>query len=248
MDHEYTFGNDVTTDTSGNGYHLTSSVYPVLETSTASCKGSKCVKFDEASSQYLNLPAHSFGQYVSGFTFSFWFKSDGGGNEWTRIFDFGNGESSDNILVTKDLYFRIQRGTSESSTNLDDPTTGVWTHVVWTINPSSVGSTSAIWNIYIDGSLKSTETDMHYPKDIVLSNMYLGRSNKASESTYNGWIDDFRIFGYAVTADEALLLYVSVSSPAGSYYATGSSTPTEVSSTPTEGSTEISTPTEVGSN
>ena len=51
-----------------------------------------------ASSQYMSIDPFTTG--TTGLTFATWYKSDNSGY-FARIFDFGNGEEVDNILLSK---------------------------------------------------------------------------------------------------------------------------------------------------
>jgi hypothetical protein len=58
-----------------------------------------CIFLDGGGKQYLAAPEFSFGLYP-GLSFSAWFKDTGSGNS-AHIMDFNNGDSLDNILVSR---------------------------------------------------------------------------------------------------------------------------------------------------
>lgn len=169
-----------------------------------------------ASSQYLLTS--SFTPTTAGLSFAFWYKSNGSGT-WGRIFDFGNGNSSDNILcspvavsdtsVSNSLGFSSYSGSTGinkyiTDINYNDNT---WRHVVWTLTYATSGSATSTWNIYINGVLKTTFT-AYYPNTAVTrTNAYIGRSNWAADGYYNGNIDDFRIYNTVLTASQANTIY-----------------------------------------
>eukprot|EP01035_Chromulina_nebulosa_P024292 gene24292-biopygen15845 len=58
------------------------------------------LKLSAASSQFMSIGSFTTG--TAGLTFASWWKSDNSG-DFARLFDFGNGPDSDNILITRDF-------------------------------------------------------------------------------------------------------------------------------------------------
>jgi hypothetical protein len=165
-----------------------------------------------ASSQYVQAPNYTPG--TNGLTFSCWYKSNGSGN-WARIFDFGNGASSDNILLSTNgqglnqLAFSSFSGATERNFYLTDMNynDNVWRHITWTLTYAAPGSVTSTWNIYINGVFKTTTTNCYPNPNVTRTNAYIGRSNWSVDAYYNGYIDDFRIYNRVLSASEAASLY-----------------------------------------
>ena len=142
----------------------------------------------------------------NGLTFATWFRSDNSGS-WARIFDFGNGQASDNILMglygaTNELvvttFLGNQLTTFASST--EQVNNNVWFHAVWILFPTGN------WVVYLDGQVVIQVT-ASYPNVLVRSSNYLGKSNWKSDPYFNGAIRDFRMYNRTLSAAEVSLLY-----------------------------------------
>jgi hypothetical protein len=142
-------------------------------------------------------------------SFSFWFFSSSS-LTWARIFDFGNGVASDNIIAyinSNNLGLAVYGGNSTTNpvsqfdnifSSVND---GIWRHVVWTLNSSGT------WKIYINGVLQSTKTSTRYPSNVSRSLNYLGKSNWSADPNFKGGIDDFRIYKQELTQANVTTLY-----------------------------------------
>jgi hypothetical protein len=141
------------------------------------------------SSQYVSLPA-GIGAMK---TFSAWVKW-GGGNDWQRIFDFGQNDISYAMLTTKansgKLRFEITPNGSGETRDLDSPAplpTNVWTHVVVALD-----GRQAI--MYINGQAVAVNSSVNLlPSDVMGAADYLGRSQFSADPYFNGQLDDVEI-------------------------------------------------------
>lgn len=155
-------------------------------------------------SQYIQLPGMMLPS--NGISFSFWFKSNNSPS-WARIFDFGNGYPSNNILLTingGNLEYFVFNGTTsynkQIASNVND---NKWRHIVWTLSPNP-----NIWNIYVNGNLTSTFKDMYYPNPVFMNYLYINRSNWGANSGLIGNLADFRIyFGTPLTQSQIANIY-----------------------------------------
>jgi hypothetical protein len=90
---DYATGTGVSDATLQNGASINNSNYIV---------GTGSISFSSSSSQYLSLNSSSLNSAsfpgTNGVSFASWFQSNGNGT-WARIFDFGNGSSSNNIYL-----------------------------------------------------------------------------------------------------------------------------------------------------
>jgi hypothetical protein len=217
-------GNDMLTDSSGNGYHLINNGGSIFDNGNYRL-GNGSVYFN-GSSQYLDFPA-SINPYTiwnngNGITFACWFKMSTSSGTWARIFDFAdnaiNAFGSNWITISRNgtgttLYLEIN--INSSKTNFATAISYIsnnWHHVVWSI------SSSGTWSIWIDsvpqilsgtgatGTLTGT-----YPKmlpNVTWTKRYIGRSgNGTGDGWYVGNIDDFRIYNKVLTNFEVNTLF-----------------------------------------
>lgn len=178
--------------------HLNASILGTASYSTSHKSGEKSFHFN--GSTHLMLP-YTVG-HQDEMTIATWILWDGG-NEWQRIFDFGN-NTSHYLFFTpcggNEMRFVLKNGGDEqivSATKLD---TDSWIHLAITFKP--VGDKfSAI--IYRNGVEVGRRDDLTIrPSDIAPSFCYIGRSMFAADPMFRGNLDDFRIYNYALTANE----------------------------------------------
>jgi hypothetical protein len=133
-------------------------------------------------------------------------------NNWERVFDFGTGTNVYMFLTpdngaTNTLRYAITTGSAGGEQQLNGPaiTPGVWTHVAVTLS----GTTGTL---YVNGMAVATNTAMTLnPSNLGTTNQnYLGKSQWAPDPAYSGSIDDFRIYGRALSASEIAQLSTPV--------------------------------------
>lgn len=148
------------------------------------------------------------------FTVSFWARPDTLPS-WVPLVQIGS---------STDTFFLLQSSTNGTTTGFgatfkaagvatqerlllgagNDLPLNAWTHVVFTMN----GSTG---KIYFDGVLRATRTDF----TIGIGDVGVGGTTTANfiggtswgDSRFDGLIDDFRLYGYELTADQVTQLY-----------------------------------------
>jgi len=165
------------------------------------------------SASYLNLGTIA-NIPTSGMSFTCWIYPLSTNGDWHRIFDFGNGPGSDNILIgfqnnQQNLAWHISGyGTATQETNIISNKTIInkWTHVIWTLsNPNANNRCTS--KLYIDKQLERTSSNMIYPRNIPRQYNYIGKSNWNSDPYYKGYIDDFMMFDKELTQTEINELY-----------------------------------------
>jgi hypothetical protein len=130
-----------------------------------------------------------------------------GGSPWQRIFDFGNGETESMFLtpstdlVGGKLQFSIQKGDVSQDLQATLLPFKEWTHVTITLKANEA-------RMYVNGELVA-ESDAFSltPDDFKPALNYLGRSQFASDALFNGNIDEFVMYNYAISAEKAEELY-----------------------------------------
>ena len=123
-----------------------------------------------------------------------------GGDAWQRLWDFGNGTSQYMFFTPKSdsgMRFSIKNGGDEqqvrSSRNMP---LNKWTHVALTIDENGA-------KLYINGELEAENTEINIrPSDFRPSLNYIGHSQFAADPDLKAYVDDFRIFNYALTPSE----------------------------------------------
>jgi rhamnogalacturonan endolyase len=135
------------------------------------------------------------------FTIATWVKPDSL-SDWARIFDFGTDTSAYMFLTaraggTGNLRFAITIGAGEQQVNGPALPIGTWTHLAISL----LGSTATL---YVNGIPASTNTGVTLrPSSLgTTTRNFLGESQFSADPTFMGAIDDFRIYGRALTPAE----------------------------------------------
>ncbi|EDQ86540.1 uncharacterized protein MONBRDRAFT_33805 [Monosiga brevicollis MX1] len=152
---------------------------------------------------YVQLPPRRlFGE--SDLSFCVWVKF-GSNNYWERIFDFGSTYGSQRIYMSRvgndnTILLDVHKNGGNTDVRADLPNSTDYTHVCATID-------SAGGHMYINGEL-AQETPGVPKLDLLNSNLnYIGRSYYDQDASTDAKMDDFRIYGYALSATEVSTLY-----------------------------------------
>jgi uncharacterized caspase-like protein len=156
--------------------------------------------------QYVRLP-DGITSYMKEFTIAVWLKLDRN-DLWARVFDFGKNDSSYLMFSTQTdlngLRFAITKGTWSGEQQLDVARTirsKQWTHVAVTL-----AGRQAI--LYLDGKeVGRINTVTIDPTMIQSTNNFLGKSQYGNDPCLSGALDDFRIYGKALGAQEIASIY-----------------------------------------
>ena len=155
-----------------------------------------------ASSQYASLPTGIVGT-LSNFTIIMWVRLNSTAN-WSRIFDFGNGTTTNMFLTPQNggsgtLRFAITTngGGAEQQINCSSTlSTGAWHQVAVTLS----GTTGIL---YLNGVSVGTNSGMTIKPSSLgdTVNNYLGKS-QYPDPYLDGSLDEFRIYNAALSAAE----------------------------------------------
>ena len=117
------------------------------------------------------LPDLMLGQYA-GFTVQAWFNSTNIGTDWQRIIDFGNGASSNNIIVgvVGSQLFINSVGSGPNYIAGPILASNTWYHVSAVFS----GTTASL---YLNGALQGTLIGMPQTQNVARSGNYWGKSN-----------------------------------------------------------------------
>ena len=199
----YTFEQN-TNDVTGKAKHATAVNGPVY----VSGKYGSAISLD-GTNDHLTLPA-GIVSAATDMTIATWVKQDAG-KTWARIFDFGTGTSTNMFLAPKSgigtLRFAITKGGVEQTVDTDSIPSGQWVHV-------AVRLFGDQGSLYVNGELVSTNNNMtHNPYDLgSTTNNYIGRS-QWPDPYFDGSIDDFRIYNYALSDLDIKKLYDATPDP-----------------------------------
>ena len=191
-------------DTSGNGHGGT-----LVGTATfpAAVIGNG-LSLPGVSGDYVALPGALL-QTVTSVTLALWVnvRAD---QAWQRVFDFG---SSPNVYMfltphaggTSIARFAISTTGNATEQRLDATSVlpvGAWTHVAIVLGAG--GGT-----LYINGAAVGTNAALTLrPADLgAAANNWIGRSQFTADPSFNGQIDDLRIYASALTAGQITTIY-----------------------------------------
>jgi len=157
--------------------------------------GSKAIALN-GTDAFVQLPANLANLHEISFaTWVYW----NGSTTDQRIFDFGSSLTEYMFLTPKvilgGLRFTIKYGGVEQRLNASALPVGKWSHVAVTL-----GTTLA--RMYVNGVMVAESNAITIsPMDFKPYLNYIGRS-QSSAPLFNGNIDDFRIYNYALSANE----------------------------------------------
>lgn len=162
-----------------------------------------------AGSQYVQLPYEIAS--TDELTFATWINWRKSTPINQRIFDFGNGTRQYMYLTPSNgskMSFVVNDGTGEKTLDCKASLeTSAWHHVAVTIGE---GQTV----IYLDGEEAASTTALTVtPGKLHPTLNYLGRAQNGSVAFLNAYLDDVRIYNYALTADDIKRLVTD--SPSG---------------------------------
>jgi len=130
-----------------------------------------------------------------------------GGNNWQRIFDFGNNTTQYMVLTPKSaantLRFTITvsgNGAGEQILETSPLPVGEWSHVAVTLS----GDTGTL---YVNGAVADSRTITINPADFSPSLNYIGKS-QWPDPYFDGLVDDFRIYNRSLSTTEVNALAV----------------------------------------
>jgi hypothetical protein len=142
------------------------------------------------------------------FTISVWIYPMNVGS-YSRIIDFGNGSSADNIIFTisysnsSQPFFELFSGSNKvfQMTSSKPITLNQWQFLTSTINGTNA-------RIYLNGTLVAELNFQSYirPFNIWRSSCYIGKSNWASHGYSHSFLDDLRFYNKSLTHEEIIEL------------------------------------------
>lgn len=185
-------------DASGNNIHGTM-VGGVTAATNRFGEADKSLQLN-GTNGHITVPS---GVYFDGsdFTVTAWVRRAATTN-WSRLFDFGNGSNSDNILLalssgtTGRPVISIRQGGTivGEHTSPSSFANNQWVHLTYTWS-NTVGT------LRVNGSIVASGTQQA-PLNVVRTLNYLGRSNFSNDAFANARFDDFRMYNRVLESHE----------------------------------------------
>jgi Concanavalin A-like lectin/glucanases superfamily/Putative Ig domain len=204
-------GGAVAADSSGRAKDATLVNAPSFTTG----KVNNAIQLTQASSQYVTMPSGIVSDLTTA-TIMGWVKTSSV-STWQRVFDFGTGTTNYMFLAPQYATgsaankprFAI-RTSSVTEQQIDSSVTmpvGSWNHIAVVLN-GSVGT------LYLNGVAVGQNTAMTLnPSSLGATTLnYLGKS-QFSDPYLNGSLDEFRIYGRALSASEISLFASPLAAP-----------------------------------
>ncbi len=120
---------------------------------------------------------------------------------WQRIFDFGSDTEHYMFLTPNngsEMRFVMKNGGDEEILSASKPSLYQWVHIAVTIGEDAV-------ILYVNGEEVAKSNSMTIrPSDIKPAICYIGRSQFDADPMLKAYIDDFRVYNYALSADEVM--------------------------------------------
>ena len=196
-------------DSTGNGYDgVAPNVASAFIDGPGGVGSALSLSGDDFGDDYVELPIGSLIASLTDATFALWVDYSGQGGAWQRIFDFGSGTSQFIFLCPirggdSALLFEVNgpgAGTNLLAAPFTMPTG--WHHVAGVVDASTMELI-----LYLDGAEVGRTPTTDLPSDVgETTQNWLGRSQFVADPFYNGAIDDFRIYGRALSQEEILYL------------------------------------------
>ena len=165
--------------------------------------GTKSITFDKKT--YAMLPYAA--AHHDEITICTWVRWSTGGSNWQRIFDFGNNTEQYMFLCPNngsEMRFVMKDKGDEQIISTTKLTASSWRHVAVTIKPDSTSGKVSV-RLYVNGEEKAASDDFTIkPTDIAPSLCFIGRSMFVNDPLFDGRLDDFRIYNYALSQEEIL--------------------------------------------
>jgi len=147
---------------------------------------------------FLTLPEDTY--FNSDFTFEIWIYKRNN-NNWSRVFDFGNGPNQNNVIVALSkqtsgkFSFHVNNDNLNRSFEFEDVIpTNEWVHLTLRL-------TAHMGWVYINGEFVKLGL-LQQPDDTERAINYIGRSNWANDEFADMLIDEFRLYKIALEPEE----------------------------------------------
>jgi hypothetical protein len=167
---------------------------------------------DDFANQYVELPIGPLMQNLRSCTFATWVDYVFEGENWVRVFDFGNSSTEGYLFLSpsigtggEPMRFAITPsggGAPEQIAAAPARLPAGWHHVAAVFDAASMTI-----QLYQDGVVVAQTSTDTLPADLGNTTQnWLGRSQYDADGFFTGSIDDFRIYDRALSQEEILYL------------------------------------------
>ena len=197
-------GGTTAADLSGKDAHATLKNGQSFNNNSVTGKVGRALRFDGVD-DCIQLPA-GYDKLDNGFSVTLWAYPTAVKN-WARFIDLGSGPNNNNIVVAREAQTNtlIVQGFSGTAGGSYVRAANAIALNAWQFFAVTVDNRGNV-RIYKNGQLLQSGATTAPPSVWRTAN-YIGRSNWAADAYYQGDMDDFRIFNYALTANEVTALY-----------------------------------------
>ena len=137
---------------------------------------------------------------------------------WAKIYDIGNGQGDDNIILGYEfnlnrLRFEYFIGTvaQPTLTVLGNTTPNTWYHITIVMAQGATLAQNSITS-YVNGLRTNQTVGVALPRSIVRREAYIGKSHW-QDQFFDCYLDAFRLYDFALSMEEATDLYRSTNEP-----------------------------------
>jgi hypothetical protein len=207
-------------DLSGNGYDFlqTAAANEPVFNATGGPNSKPALTFNASNDQYLfsqaNLPAFSLTAGISAFTMAS-FNAPLTGQGWQRIYDFGNGQGSDNFMMgrraaTASTYYEGWKGGAgdQTWTTTNAITNGYSTVYDFVQSAGAAGTLTAVTG-KVAGAAQAMSggagANTWVPASIVRTKNYIGHSNWAADEYFGGTMSEILIYNTAFNTTQRII-------------------------------------------
>jgi hypothetical protein len=173
--------------------------------------GGGYLSLTKASGHYFNFPPTSV--TAAGFTISMWFRATSNNVTFARLFDMWSSSNFSMFINTSPEGIGLQNGANNRYIYTGTVIDNAWRHITLTIDYAGASGASSVYKCYINGTLQTTTTAA-YPVLGFRTSYNLGTAfnfgNGGAES-FDGGLDDFRLYHRAINATEVSLIYSQAS-------------------------------------
>ncbi|MFD0733707.1 LamG-like jellyroll fold domain-containing protein [Planotetraspora mira] len=158
------------------------------------------------SNQYVNVPRGAVSGVTGDFTVSTWVNPTKN-STWSRVFDFGTGASNYMFLtLNKNTGLRFAITTSGAGGEQQISSTTSLPLNTWSLVTVTVSGTTG--TLYVNGQVAGTNTSLTlHPSNLGNTTQnWIGRSQYSGDPYLAAAVDDFNVYGRALTASEVSAL------------------------------------------
>ena len=174
-----------------------------------------CLSLSVAQKQYMSIPTFTFGG--GSFTVCFWYNAATGNSTYSRVFDFGNGSPSQNLIflfqsstLTCQIYNDTTRIVNTTIMNTGSSANGSWRHIALVCTYTT--DTSCTYTCYVNSI-----SGISFVGPVLLqtsrTNNYIGKSNWSTDPYITMSMNDFRLYSTALTSSQINSIMYSIFLP-----------------------------------